>query len=65
MHKRIVTIRPQDSQDDAAHAVSKYNLLAVPVVDEENRLQGIITADDALDKIIPTAWKKRMPRLHH
>jgi magnesium transporter len=36
----------------------------VPVVDEQNRLQGIITADDALDQIIPTAWKKRMPRLH-
>ncbi len=65
MHSRIVTVRPEDSQDDAAHAISKYNLLAVPVVDEQNRLQGIITADDALDKIIPTAWKKRMPRLHH
>jgi CBS domain-containing protein/sporulation protein YlmC with PRC-barrel domain len=64
MHGRVVTIRPEDSQDDAAHAVSKYNLQAVPVVDEQSRLQGIITADDALDKIIPTAWKKRMPRLH-
>ncbi|MBN1438190.1 MAG: magnesium transporter [Anaerolineales bacterium] len=64
MHARVFTVRPEDSQDDAAHAISKYNLLAVPVVDEENRLQGIITADDALDKIIPTAWKKRMPRLH-
>jgi magnesium transporter len=65
MHSRVFTVRPGDSQDDAAHAISKYNLLAVPVVDEENRMQGIITADDALDKIIPTAWKKRMPRLHH
>jgi magnesium transporter len=64
MHARVVTVRPEDSQDAAAHAVSKYNLQAVPVVDEQNRLQGIITADDALDKIIPTAWKKRMPRLH-
>jgi magnesium transporter len=64
MRTRVFTIRPGDSQDAAAHAVSKYNLQAVPVVDDENRLQGIITADDALDKIIPTAWKKRMPRLH-
>ena len=64
MHSRVVSVRPEDGQEDAAHAVSKYNLLAVPVVDEQNRLQGIITADDALDKIIPTAWKKRMPRLH-
>jgi magnesium transporter len=64
MHSRVFTVRPEDSQDEAARAVSKYNLQAVPVVDEQNRLQGIITADDALDKIIPTAWKKRMPRLH-
>jgi Mg/Co/Ni transporter MgtE len=46
-----------------AHVVSKYNLLAVPVVDDLGRLHGIVTADDALDKIIPTAWKKKIPRL--
>jgi len=37
----------------------------LPVVDNENRIQGIITADDALDKILPTAWKKRLPRFYH
>jgi len=45
--------------------VSKYNLLTLPVVDDENHLHGIVTADDALDKIIPTKWKKRLPRLYH
>ena len=64
MHERIVTLSPLDSQDDAAQAVAKYNLLAVPVVDEEGHIQGIVTADDALDKIIPTAWKKRLPRMY-
>jgi magnesium transporter len=34
------------------------------VVDEQNHLHGIVTADDALDKIIPTAWKKRLPRFY-
>jgi Mg/Co/Ni transporter MgtE len=34
------------------------------VVDDQNRLHGIVTADDALDKIIPTAWKKRLPRFY-
>ena len=62
MHRRVVTVNVTDSQDDVAHVVSKYNLLAVPVVDDQQRLQGIVTADDALDKIIPTAWKKRMPK---
>jgi magnesium transporter len=64
MHQRIVTLGPLDSQDDAAQAVAKYNLLAVPVVDEDGRIHGIVTADDALDKIIPTAWKKRLPRMY-
>ena len=64
MHCRVVTVRLEDSQDDVAHVISKYNLLAVPVVDNHNRLHGIVTADDALDKLIPTSWKKRLPRLH-
>ena len=65
MHERFVSVNVQDSQDAVAQLVSKYNLLAVPVVDDEGKLHGIVTADDALDKIIPTAWKKRLPRLYH
>jgi len=64
MEKRVVTVDLMDSQEDIAQVVSKYNLLAVPVVDEQKRIHGIVTADDALDKIIPTAWKKRLPRFY-
>jgi Mg2+ transporter MgtE len=64
MEKRVVTVDLMDSQEDIAQVVSKYNLLAVPVVDGEKRIHGIVTADDALDKIIPTAWKKRLPRFY-
>ncbi len=64
MHSRVVTIDLLDSQDDVAQAISKYNLVALPVVDKERHLHGIVTADDALDKIIPTAWKKRLPRMY-
>lgn len=64
MHDRVVAFQPLETQDDVAQAVAKYNLLAVPVVDEENRMLGIVTADDAIDKIVPTAWKKRLPRLY-
>jgi len=64
METRIVTVDLLDSQEDCAQLISKYNLLAVPVVDAEKRLHGIVTADDALDKIIPTAWKKRLPRMY-
>ena len=62
MTRRIVSVELTEGQEEIAHQIAKYDLLALPVVDAENRLQGIVTADDALDKIIPTAWKKRLPR---
>ncbi|MBI2299719.1 MAG: magnesium transporter [Armatimonadetes bacterium] len=65
MNRRVVTVHLDDTQEAVAQAVSKYNLIAVPVVDEQDRLQGVVTADDALDKIIPTSWKKRLPRFYH
>ena len=50
-------------QDEVAEVVAHYNLLAVPVVDDAGRLVGIVTVDDAIDTVLPTAWKKRLPRL--
>ena len=64
METRVVTVNLEESQDDCAQAVSKYDLIAVPVVDSEGKLCGVVTADDALDKIIPTAWKKRLPHFY-
>jgi magnesium transporter len=64
MQTRVVTVNLLDQQDEIAHQISKYNLLALPVVDENGKMQGIVTADDALDKIIPTAWKKRLPHFY-
>jgi magnesium transporter len=65
MHKRVVSVHLLDEQDKVAQVIAKYNLLAVPVVDHHNTLHGIVTADDALDQILPTAWKKRLPRMYH
>jgi CBS domain-containing protein len=61
MHKRVVSVELDTEQNDIAQIVAKYNLIAVPVVDADNKLHGIVTSDDALDKILPTAWKKRLP----
>jgi CBS domain-containing protein len=61
MHKRLVTVELDTQQEEIAQIVSKYNLIAVPVVDAEKRMHGIVTAEDALDKILPTSWKKRLP----
>jgi len=43
--------------------LSKYNLLALPVVDDEHRLQGIITVDDALDVVLPDSIKRKLPKV--
>ncbi len=64
MHKKFVSVNVADKQDVLAQVVAKYNLQAVPVVDDHNHLLGMVTADDALDKIIPTSWKKRLPRFY-
>ena len=45
----IVTVEATEDQEVAAERMRHYNLLAMPVVDSENRLRGVITADDVLD----------------
>jgi CBS domain-containing protein len=50
-------------QDEVAEVVAHYNLLAVPVVDDDRHLVGIVTVDDAIDTVLPSAWKRRLPRL--
>jgi len=63
MIREPVAVSVTANQDEVAEVVAHYNLLAVPVVDEHGVLQGIVTVDDALDTVIPTAWKKRLPRV--
>jgi magnesium transporter len=65
MEDRVKSVGLTDEQDEVAQIITKYDLLAIPVVDEHNVMHGIVTVDDALDKIIPTAWKKRLPRFYH
>lgn len=49
MRKEIISVDVSCDQEEVAKIMSKYSLLAVPVVDESNRLLGIITVDDALE----------------
>jgi len=50
--RRPVTISPDASRDDATRLISKYDLLAVPVVDGTGQLVGIVTVDDVIDAIV-------------
>jgi magnesium transporter len=52
-------VTAEANQRDVAELVSKYNLIAVPVVDEENHLLGIITVDDILNILLPSSALKR------
>lgn len=45
----LITASPEDDQEDVAENISKYNLLAMPIVDDNGRMLGIVTVDDALD----------------
>ncbi len=47
--KDVITAYVEDDQEEVAETMSKYDLLAMPVVDETNKLLGIVTVDDALD----------------
>jgi magnesium transporter len=50
-----VSVRAEADQEDVAQIVARYNLLAVPVVDGENRILGVITVDDVIDVITEEA----------
>lgn len=47
----VISARVDTDQEEVARLVASYNLLAVPVVDEENKLVGVVTVDDVIDVI--------------
>ena len=47
----LISARVDTDQEEVARQVASYNLLAIPVVDEENKLAGVITVDDVIDVI--------------
>ncbi len=51
MTSDLISARVDMDQEEVARQVAAYNLLAIPVVDEENKLVGIITVDDVIDVI--------------
>ncbi len=49
MRRNVISVQAELDQEEVARIVSKYDLLAVPVVDAQERLLGIITVDDVID----------------
>jgi magnesium transporter len=63
MREEFQTAHPDDSARDVAETIAEYNLLALPVIDDEGDLAGIVTVDDAMEWLLPKGWRQRLPRL--
>ncbi|MFA4966948.1 MAG: CBS domain-containing protein [Candidatus Margulisiibacteriota bacterium] len=63
MIKDIIAVSPEMNQRDVAGVISKYNFLAVPVVDAEKKILGIVTVDDVIDFILPPFSRRKRQML--
>jgi magnesium transporter len=68
MDSDIVVIHPELPAEEVAAMIARYDLLAVPVVDESGKMLGIVTVDDAIDAIMPEDMRRKLPKFtarHH
>lgn len=59
METNLKTVSPGEDEMVAAGIISKYNLLALPVVDENGYMHGIVTVDDIIDILLPPSAKRK------
>jgi magnesium transporter len=52
MRRKPVTVTALEDQESVAHKIAKYNLLAVPVLEQDGRVVGFVTVDDVIDVLI-------------
>ncbi len=60
METNVKTIGPEADEMTTAVTIAKYNLVALPVVDSENYLLGIVTLDDVVDRMVPARAKRKL-----
>jgi magnesium transporter len=58
-----ISVTVDTDADEAARAIARYNLLALPVVDDEGRMQGVVTVDDAFERALGEGWRRRLPEI--
>ena len=63
MREEFQAAHPDDAAKEVAQKIAEYNLLALPVVDDEGDIAGIVTVDDAMELLLPKGWRQRLPRL--
>jgi MgtE intracellular N domain/CBS domain len=52
-------LAPDASFEEVARQMADYNLTAIPVVDEHERMLGVVTVDDVLEAMLPRGWRRR------
>lgn len=63
MNKKLVTVKDSDKLEEAIEVSVKYNLLALPAVDEDKRLCGVIIINDLVDQVLFPTWKKKFKKV--
>jgi magnesium transporter len=62
MDTDVVSVAPDTGKEDVAATIARYDLLACPVLDDDGKMLGIVTVDDAIDAIIPEKLAHSLPR---
>ena len=61
METDLPTAHPDDPAENVARLLAEYNLLAVPVLGDDEDFLGVVTVDDALAVLLPEVWQRRKP----
>jgi len=62
MNDKLIFVSPDTPQEEVAALISKYDLLALPVLDEDGGMIGVVTVDDVIELLLdnmPRMWKRR------
>jgi len=63
MERDVIRVHVGSSLEEVARDITKYDLLAIPVVDEDDHIRGVVTVDDVMDFIVPPTYSSRPPRI--
>lgn len=63
MRDQFQFAHPDDDAEAVAQKIAEYNLLALPVIDDEGDIAGIVTVDDAMEILLPKNLERRLPRV--
>ncbi len=63
MRTDVERVRLDDPEEEVARKLVRYDLLAIPVVDEDDRLKGVVTVNDVVDLVVPRSWHNQPRRM--